>query len=173
MTPMEGGRSAQAILFVATSLLVRVTGAAAADFVTGGVPPETPEVTAAEIQKCVIAAGGATNSKAEFLEIVDRCSAQAAGLTGLEFSALATGCAYVNDEAGKASCIAAVEELRPQFVPSGIPSAAGITAAELAGLELGCAAMVTPMENRRCSAAVAKIRSLLLHPGAGRRPSAR
>lgn len=145
MTSMEGGQGFQMTWFVATiALAVHVTQAAATDFVTDDAPPETPAVTAAEIDKCVAAADVESRSKTGLPAIIDRCSAQATGPTAFEFSALATGCAFVNDEAGKASCMAAVEELRPQFVPLGIRSAGGITPAELAGLELACAAVVTP-----------------------------
>ena len=136
----------------------------AADFVTANPPPETPEVTAVEIEACLAETGAYKMPKATLPVAIEDCSARARGLTAQEFVALIGGCVFVQDDAARASCSTATEKLGPQFVPSGVPSAAGITATELASLELGCTAVVHVIDHRRCLSATAKIRLLLLHP---------
>ena len=152
----------QLITFSAMSTLMSGM-VAAADFITNGPVPETPDATYAEMVACLAEKGAFKMPQSTQEAAKEDCMAKAKGLTVFEFLAIGSGCLMIDDRNTQTHCMTVDEKLRSQFVKGGPPlSVAGLTAAEIVAIESGCPSITDGTEKARCLSGVNKLKFLLL-----------
>lgn len=131
-------------------------------FQADGLPPETPESTANEMDICLQKASAFKLKPPAFNAVRERCIHTIHGMTAFEFLAMESGCIEFRNEYAASLCGDGVEVLRPLFVARPAKVEIELSGPQLAAIESGCELLKDTVERGRCESGATKVRALLI-----------